>query len=235
MKLRELFGKRTGEDVFGDNKKTSDIKQLEIYSGMRVVVETLEGHLLFIASLQDLKQNSAQLYQYSEAEIFRDVDDVPAGNAESAHVKIRGYNDWERKAVFMEGVISPGKKHVWQVDDLTVIRIENERSFTRLNMDVDAVIGASGDDDGEGEKCKLLNISIGGASIGSKKRYHKGDKFLLKAKLLEDRPPSVVYCEVLRVVERDIDQYEYGCRFLELTEAGQEAIAQDIASIAKNS
>lgn len=235
MKLRELFGKRAGEDSSGENKKTSDIKQLEIYSGMRVVVETLEGHLLFIASLQNLQQNSAELYQYSETEIFRDVDDEPAGQTESARVKIRGYNDWERKAVFMEGIISPRQKHVWQVDGLTVIRIENERSFTRLDLDVEAVIDTAGGNGAQGEKCILLNISIGGASIRSEKRYHKGDKFLLKAKLLEDRPSSVVYCEVLRVVEKDVDQYEYGCRFLELTEAGQEALARDIAAIVKNS
>ncbi len=223
VKLREFFGKRTGE--------ASDIKQLEIYTGMRVVVETLDGHLLFIASLQDLQRNSAELYQYSEAEIFQDVDEKPVEMTESTHVKIRGYNDWERKAVFMEGVITPKEKHVWQVDELTVIRIENERSFTRLNMDVDAVIEDSREDGSEGEECKLLNISIGGASIGSKKRYHKGDKFLLKAKLLEGRPSSVVYCEVLRVVERGVDKYEYGCRFLELAEASQEQMAQEIAMI----
>ena len=93
MKLREFFGKRTGE--------ASDIKQLEIYTGMRVVVETLDGHLLFIASLQDLQRNSAELYQYSEAEIFQDVDEKPVEMTDSTHVKIRGYNDWERKAVFM--------------------------------------------------------------------------------------------------------------------------------------
>ena len=223
MKLREFFGKRTGE--------ASDIKQLEIYTGMRVVVETLDGRLLFIASLQDLQRNSAELYQYSEAEIFQDVDEKPVEMTESTHVKIRGYNDWERKAVFMEGVITPKEKHVWQVDELTVIRIENERSFTRLNMDVDAVIEDSREDGSEVEECKLLNISIGGASIGSKKRYHKGDKFLLKAKLLEGRPSSVVYCEVLRVVERGVDKYEYGCRFLELAEASQEQMAQEIAMI----
>ncbi len=223
MKLREFFGKRTGE--------ASDIKQLEIYTGMRVVVESLDGHLLFIASLQDLQRNSAELYQYSEAEIFQDVDEKPVEMTESTHVKIRGYNDWERKAVFMEGVITPKEKHVWQVDELTVIRIENERSFTRLNMDVDAVIEDSREDGSEVEECKLLNISIGGASIGSKKRYHKGDKFLLKAKLLEGRPSSVVYCEVLRVVERGVDKYEYGCRFLELAEASQEQMAQEIAMI----
>ena len=223
MKLREFFGKRTGE--------ASDIKQLEIYTGMRVVVETLDGHLIFIASLQDLQRNSAELYQYSEAEIFQDVDEKPVEMAESTHVKIRGYNDWERKAVFMEGIITSKEKHVWQVDELTVIRVENERSFTRLNMDVDAVIEDSREDGSEGEERKLLNISIGGASIGSKKRYHKGDKFLLKAKLLEGRPSSVVYCEVLRVVERGADNYEYGCRFLELAEASQEQMAQEIAMI----
>ena len=76
--------------------------------------------------------------------------------------------------------------------------------------------------------CKLLNISVGGASISSEHRYHEGDKFLLKVKLLEDRPESAMYSKVVRVIEKDGGAYEYGCRFLELTEADQEQITRNI-------
>lgn len=37
---------------------------------------------------------------------------------------------------------------------------------------------------------------------------------------------------MLRVIERDPDRFEYGCQFLELTEAGLEEIAQEIEEIA---
>lgn len=36
----------------------------------------------------------------------------------------------------MEGAIIPVQKHIWKVEDLTVTRVENERSSSRLNTDV---------------------------------------------------------------------------------------------------
>ena len=45
---------------------------------------------------------------------------------------------------------------------------------------------------------------------------------------MEDRDPSIMYCEVLRVIERGEGKFEYGCKFLELTEADQEKITQNI-------
>ena len=80
-----------------------------------------------------------------------------------------------------------------------------------------------------GEKpCKLLNISVGGAAISSAYKYHMGDKFLLKVKLLEDRPVSAIFSQVVRITEKEGRKFEYGCRFLGLTEEDQEKITQDI-------
>ena len=196
---------------------------------MRVVVEDTEDRMLFIANLKNLCKDTAELYQFSEGDIFQDVDIESYRGSESLYVKLRGFNDCERKAVFMEGIVTPGQRHVWQVRNLTVVRVENERSFTRLNTDIDAVAVSPGDDE---RVCRLLNISVGGASIGTEYRYHKGDTFLLKVKLSGDKP-SVMYCEVLRVIEKDTAKFEYGCRFLELTEADQEQITRSMALIAE--
>ncbi|MCI9620989.1 MAG: PilZ domain-containing protein [Dorea sp.] len=196
---------------------------------MRVVVEDMEDRMLFIANLKNLYKDTAELYQFSEGDIFQDVDIESYRGSESLYVKLRGFNDCERKAVFMEGIVTPGQRHVWQVRNLTVVRVENERSFTRLNTDIDAVAVSPGDDE---RVCRLLNISVGGASIGTEYRYHKGDTFLLKVKLSGDKP-SVMYCEVLRVIEKETAKFEYGCRFLELTEADQEQITRSMALIAE--
>lgn len=211
-------------------KKTSDedIRELEIYSGMRVIVETPSEDILFVAKLQDPHKNTAELYQYSAA---NDIQDIMAGHVP---VIIRGYNERERKAVFMEGNMSPKEDHVWQAEDLVITKIENERAFSRFSTDIAATVTA---DDGTnaGEKaCKLLNISIGGANIESEYRYYKGDRFLLKARLVGDRPVSVMYCEVLRVTEKAASRFEYGCRFLELTKADQEMLSQNLALLEKN-
>jgi len=157
---------------------------------MKVEVTTLGGDLLFVAKLHGLRGDAAELHQYSETELSQESEPV--------RVKIRGYNDHERKAVHMEGDIS----------DATVTM------FSGLEI---------------GEKpCRLLNISVGGARIESEYRYHENDKFLLKVQLLEDRPESAIFCQVLRIIEGNGYKYQYGCQFIELTEEDQEKITQNI-------
>lgn len=217
MSLLDFFNKKK-TPLPQENKEADE--ELDIYSGMRVEVTTETEQLLFVAKLLGLHGNKAELHQYSEAEI--------SGDAEPIHARIRGYSDYERKAVYMEGVITPGPKHIWKVDELTVVRVSNDRAFFRLETNLDATATMfSGLVMGE-KPCKLLNISVGGASVGSEYRYYEGDKFLLKVRLLEDRPESVMFTQVVRVVEKDKEKFEYGCRFLELTEADQEQITQNI-------
>lgn len=220
MSLLELFRKRAKERPPQEDKDTNGTEELDIYSGMRVEVTTAAGQILFVAKLMGLHGDKAELHQYSEAAIVKDVETI--------HARIRGYSDYERKAVYMEGIITPGPKHIWQVEELTIVRVGNDRAFFRLTTNLDATATMfSGLAMGE-KPCKLLNISVGGASVSSEYRYHKGDKFLLKVRLLEDRPESVMFSQIVRVVEKGEGKFEYGCRFLELTEVDQEQITRNI-------
>ena len=220
MSLLELFRKRAKERPPQEDKDTNGTEELDIYSGMRVEVTTAAGQILFVAKLMGLHGKKAELHQYSECEIVKDVETI--------HARIRGYSDYERKAVYMEGIITPGPKHIWQVEELTIVRVGNDRAFFRLTTNLDATATMfSGLAMGE-KPCKLLNISVGGASVSSEYRYHEGDKFLLKVRLLEDRPESVMFAQIVRVIAKDEEKFEYGCRFLELTEADQEQITKNI-------
>ena len=220
MSLLELFRKRAKERPPQEDKDTNGTEELDIYSGMRVEVTTAAGQILFVAKLMGLHGKKAELHQYSECAIVKDVETI--------HARIRGYSDYERKAVYMEGIITPGPKHIWQVEELTIVRVGNDRAFFRLTTNLDATATMfSGLAMGE-KPCKLLNISVGGASVSSEYRYHEGDKFLLKVRLLEDRPESVMFSQIVRVVEKDEGKFEYGCRFLELTEVDQEQITRNI-------
>lgn len=220
MSLLELFRKRAKERPPQEDKDTNGTEKLDVYSGMRVEVTTAAGQILFVAKLMGLHGDKAELHQYSEAAIVKDVETI--------HARIRGYSDYERKAVYMEGIITPGPKHIWQVEELTIVRVGNDRAFFRLTTNLDATATMfSGLAMGE-KPCKLLNISVGGASVSSEYRYHEGDKFLLKVRLLEDRPESVMFSQIVRVVEKDEGKFEYGCRFLELTEVDQEQITRNI-------
>lgn len=219
MKLLNLFGRKTDTPA---PEIENDEDELEIYSGMRVEVTAFDGRMLFVAKLMGLHGNQAELHQYSEAAISQE---------EPFPVRIRGYSDRDRKAVYMEGVIAPLPQNKWSVADLKVCRIGNDRAFFRLDTNLDATATMfSGLAMGE-KPCKLLNISIGGACIGSESRYHDGDKFLLKVRLLEDRPESAMFTQIVRVIEKGGAGFEYGCRFLELTDADQEQITQNIFAV----
>ena len=156
MKLLNLFGRKTDTPP---PEIENDEDELEIYSGMRVEVTAFDGRMLFVAKLMGLRGNQAELHQYLEAAISQVEEPLP--------VRIRGYSDRDRKAVYMEGVIAPLSQDKWSVEDL-------------------------------------------------------------KVKLLEDRPESAMFTQIVRIIEKGDAGFEYGCRFLELTEADQEQITQNI-------
>lgn len=223
MSLFGIFGKKAKEEPPQEREEENSAQSLEPYSGMRVEVTTDTGEILFVAKLMDPHGNQAELHQYSESELVRDVASV--------HVNIRGYSHSEKTAVYMEGVITPGPLHVWQVDELTLVRAGNDRAFFRLETNLDATAATLGGLMSGERPCRLLNISVGGACISSEYTYHTGDKFLLRVKLMEDRPESVMYCQVLRVIEKKGKHTQYGCRFLELSQEDQEKITQNIFAV----
>ncbi len=158
MSFFNLFGGKAKEQSFKEDRELNEEKELGAYSGMRVEVTTLEERLLFVAKLMNLREGKGELHQYSEANISKEQEALP--------VKIRGYSDHEKKAVYMDGTITSMPDHIWKVEELQVTKIENARVFYRLSTDLDATVTTfSGLGAGE-RPCKLLNISVGGACIG---------------------------------------------------------------------
>ena len=224
MGLFDFFKSHGKKGPVQDEEAQREPIGLEVYSHMRVEVTTPEGDLLFVAKLVNLRERTAELQQFSESALSQETEE----SEEPIPVHIRGYNDHERKAVYLEGVITPGPRHIWQVEELTVVRTTNDRAFFRLDTNQDATITMfSGLSMGE-KPCKLLNISIGGASIRSKAKYYEGDKFLRKISLMDNGPESAIYSEVKRVIEKDYGEFEYGCQFLELRDDDQEKITKNI-------
>ena len=98
MRLFDLFGKGGKEQPQDTEKKAEENEPAELtaYSGMRVEVTTFDGTLLFVAKLTNLWKDQARLEQYSESELSEEKEEE-----EPLHVRIRGYSDHERKAVYM--------------------------------------------------------------------------------------------------------------------------------------
>lgn len=216
-------------------KKDKDIKAepagtqsaLAEYANMRVEVTTFQGLLLFVATLRNLKDDTGELYQYSTS----DISSESSADTEPVRVRIRGYYEKAKKAVYMEGTISPlPSAHVWKAEDLVVTGTGNERAFFRLDTNIEALATTFMGPDAGDYPCRLLNISVGGARIASDRVYEVGDKFLLKVRLLQDRDMSAMFCQVVRVISVG-DRFEYGCQFLELNSADQDRITENIFAI----
>ena len=232
MGLFDKLKKKAPEPPPPPPKPADTSEDVSVYSHMRVEVTTKDGQMLFVAKLMYPQRTTAELHQYSEAEVSLLKD---GSEAESFPVHIRGYHDHLRKAVYMEGFITPQPKHIWLVSHLYVARVGNDRAFFRLDTNLDASITKfSGRNAGE-FPCKLLNISVGGARVSSEQQYWEGDKLLLTVKLLEDRDPSIMYCQVLRVIEKEDGPREYGCQFLEMNEADQDKITENIFAAQRKS
>ena len=215
MGLFGLFGK-------GGKKaeQTPAGQELEPYAGMQVEITDTDGQVLFVAKLLGVQRNSAQLSQSTEAQLDQ------AQEGDPLEVQIRGYSDSQAAAIHIQGAITPRADRVWLAENLEVVKKGNDRAFFRIDTNLSA--GATPMDQGEEDSCRLLNISVGGARIGSGREYQVGDKFLLRAQLLPDREPTVILCQVLRVIPREQGRTEYGCRFLELKEADEDKITQII-------
>ena len=82
MSLLEFFRKRAKERPPQEDKDTNGTEKLDVYSGMRVEVTTAAGQILFVAKLMGLHGDKAELHQYSEAAIVKDVETI--------HARIRG-------------------------------------------------------------------------------------------------------------------------------------------------
>ncbi len=221
MGLFGLFGKKAEAAPI---KKDAETPCLEMYAGMRVEVTDQEGRLLFIAKLLGLQETSAQLHQLTKTFLSREMEEPLA-------VQIRGYSDRDSKAVYLKGsILAAADDQVWTVEELKLVKLENDRAFFRMDVDMDAGITPVGRIGAQEEPCKLLNISVGGVRIGSANQHHSGDKFLLSMNLTPEKGPSTVLCQVLRTIEHD-DSYEYGCQFIELSEADQDKIMQIIFNL----
>lgn len=202
-------------------EQTADHRWDAVPSGMRVEVTTPDGQILFAARLMDpQKEGTAKLYQYSE------MSGPESG--EPMQVQIRGYNEQVHAAVYMQGVITLQPRHIWNVENLALLRVGRDRAFYRLDVNLDATVTCfHGLNAGE-KPCKLVNVSVGGAGIASTVHYHEHDKLLLKVQMLEDRDLSVMMCQVLRVTKKEDGTFEYGCRFVGMSEAAEAKISQHI-------
>ena len=215
---RRFFG------LFGRRQKEQDEVQeedLELYNGMQVEVTGEDGQILLVAQVLNLEGDQAQLKPQTEG-------DWPGEGGEPVPVTLRGYSSQEGKAVVLKGAVRPREDGLWEIERLSLVKRTNDRAFFRIDTNIDAGVTLVGSFSEQQEQCKVLNLSVGGVCVGSKQRHNVGDKFILQVQLLPGMESSLMFCQVLRILECKADYFEYGCQFLQMTAADEERILQVI-------
>lgn len=215
------FGKSAKQQEMEFEAERPITQDLEVYSGMRVEVSSEDGRIFLVARLNGLRGDRAQIQALEGGPLPIALDGpVP--------VSLRGYSSREGRAVVLEGVVRPGISGIWHVEHLALIKTSNDRAFFRVDVALEATYTPIGQYAKAEEPCTLVNISVGGACVSSKVRHEVGDKFLLWVKLLPELEPSLMFCQILRIVTRKHEYFEYGCSFSRMTEIDQEKINQII-------
>lgn len=215
-----LFGRRGKKSQKGEQPEetANPWEDISTYAGTRVEVLDEQERLLFSATLTSIQDGTARLDQYSDTEF-----PLPA-DAKEVPVQLRGFHGEYQKAFYLSGLISPQDEDVWTVTGLNLTQVTNARAFFRLQADVVATMAHILPNAMREQTCKLLNLSIGGACIETSYQYEQGDRFLLKVYLSRNKNASLMFCQVLRITPKEDGNFEYGCRFIDLSKADLEGI-----------
>jgi len=222
MGLFDLFKramKQTEEAAAGRARKAD----LAIYAGMRVEVTSADRSVFLAARLQGLRGDRAQLKLSTDAGLTdRPKEPIP--------VTLRGYSSKENRAAFLMGTVRVTDGGVWQVEDLRLVKWNDNRANVRVETDAEGTVKLAG---GPEEPCRLVNISQGGVCVGIETCHEVGDTFTLRVKPYPEAGTLVQHCQFLRILERRQGYYEYGCKFIDLSPADEERILRCVTELQK--
>ena len=222
MGLFGLFGKKAEKAA----PPQEEGPFLEDYAGMDTLVTGEEGELLFTAKLLGLEGTSGQLHQTSQTVTpLRETEDPQP-------VRLRGYSSRKSKAAYLTGQLRPTQEpRIWSVDDLALVKLENDRSTFRMGVKMQAAVTPVDHPGAAEEPCGVLDLSVGGVRLSSQYPHQAGERLLLSLDLTQrGMPPTTLLCQILRVIGQEGD-YEYGCCFLDPSEADQDRIVQLLFSL----
>ena len=202
--------------LFGRGRSGSN-QNLSEYSGMRMEVMDEDGHLLFVARTSVTWDGVLELTPITVPNI-----DDPDG----VSVTMRGYEESIKKAVHMEGELEQ-RNNTWRVSDIHVTGKDNDRAFFRQETSADGDVLPMKQTGITSNQCRVVNISAGGVCILTDKDFRVGEKLLLRANRMEDLQLPPLICVVRRVARRR-NSFEYGCEFVDLKPAVEDAIVKAI-------
>lgn len=195
---------------------SSDLTEFE---GMRFEVMDEREHLLFSARAGVTWDGALELRPTI-------VPRFPPG-ASYIPVLLRGYEPSVKKAIHMEGNIVPLGDGRLQVEDLKLTGKDNDRAFYRQATAIVGSVMPLRQRGVEALPCRVLNVSAGGVCLQVRAECMVGEKLLLRSSLLDGWKEMALMCVVRRATRRK-NAFEYGCEFVDLSPALEEAISRAI-------
>lgn len=197
----------------------------ELYSGMKLEVETAEGEEILCGRISG----------YTEGDTTLTLERLPGGLSFKIRdigttVILRGY--YENLSQFvMKGTIQESTRLVCRVKDVKMKPFPEQRQNFRLRTNCTAALYLPSDEGHSNpEECTLIDISTGGACLESE--YLHGEDEVLRLKLkLEDYVPMEFTGEIIRVVEMAPGKFRYGFLFAQLQESEMTDLTRTLYNI----
>lgn len=136
---------------------------------------------------------------------------------------VRGTASGSNVPFDLKGNVAESTRVVCRIKNLKVVPHDEQRANFRLPIGTDVSLYYQDDERFQNpEKCKLVNISIGGACIESEYIHTEGEVLRLRVQI-EEYTPMVFLGQVIRVEENPPGKFRYGFLFAQLDD--QEATA----------
>ena len=234
-----------------ENHTKNELETLRSFSGMRVEVLGGQQVLFFVAALFVSSTGISELRQMSQlspgfeyilanwAETVRRTAAGKSGKVDPDRtpipVHLRGYDEEQNKAIHLSGGIYRLEGSAWRVEQLRHERSENDRAFYRQRTDsrgTAVMLGRVGQAGASvAYPCDIVNISAGGVCIRTRIKYPLGALLQLRFELIPGQPIPPLRCQVLRVTPGQYTGFEYGCKFIDLSNSLEDTLAQAIIEL----
>lgn len=217
MGLFDLFGKSAKQREQERMEELARNEDLEIYTGMRVEVTTDDGRMFLAAELTDLRGDRARLVPRMDGSLLTKGDGpVP--------VTIRGFSSKENRVVVMKARVRLSPSGSWQAERIALVKRGDNRASVRVDVDLDGFLSF----DGLQAPCRVVNMSTGGVCVGTPVRHNVGEKLTLWLTLPVRSGTLTLPFQIVRINERRHGYFEYGCKFLALSEEQEERLTRSI-------
>ncbi len=198
------------EEVEEETEKPS-VPPPKLAKGMTVNVTLSDGKPLlsgriesFTGTAMSIERNTGQ-FAFNTCEV-------------GSLVYLRGYGAEGTVPIDLKGKVETSQSIILKVKDIEVIPYDEHRSNFRLTIEAPVNLYYEEDTKLQNpEKCKLVNISTGGALIESEYIHTEGEILQMRVQL-EDYVPMSFMCQILRVDEPQPGVFRYGVLFAKLEE-----------------